>query len=120
MADFVADHVEGGRLRGGDELLVIEDAVIGGDVPYPVVHDDDVTDRLHLIDEGPQDPEEAAVRENDLVLSMIGDVDHLICEQADVERVQHPPGTRSGEVQLQVTGGVPCERGDPPVGRHAE
>jgi hypothetical protein len=51
---------------------------------------------------------------------VVGDVDDLVGEQPDVERVQHPSGARHGQVELEVAGAVPAERGNPAVGRHAE
>ena len=60
------------------------------------------------------------VDEDHLVLGVVDDVGELLGEQPDVERVQHPPGARRGEVQLEVAGGVPAERGHPAVGGDAE
>ena len=56
--------------------------------------------------------EQRAVDEDHLVVGVVDDVGELLGEQPDVERVQHAPRARGGEVQLEVAGGVPGERGD--------
>ena len=70
--------------------------------------------------QGHEQRQQRPVGEDDLVLGVVGDVGQLLGEQPDVQRVQHPPGARRGEVQLHVPGGVPRERADPAVGADAE
>ena len=67
-----------------------------------------------------QQAEQRAVDEDHLVVGVVDDVRQLLGEQPDVQRVQHTPGARRGEVQLEVAGGVPGERGHPAVGGDAE
>src|SRR3546814_515079 len=67
-----------------------------------------------------QQAEQRPVDEDHLVLGVVGDVGELLREQADVEGVQHPPGAGGGEVELEVAGRVPRERGDPTVLGDAE
>ncbi len=104
------------RRRGGEQLLVIEDAGIVGDVALPVVHHHEVLDRLERRHQWPEQSEERAVDEDDLVLGVVDDVGELLGEQADVQRVQDPSGAGCGEVQLEVARGVPTERRDAAVG----
>jgi hypothetical protein len=80
-----------------------------------VVDDDDVADGLQLVHQRPEQRQQRPVDEDDLVLGVVGDVDQLLGEQPDVQRVQHPPGARRGQVELQVAPGVPAERADPAV-----
>ena len=107
------------RVGGREQLLVVERAV-GQRVVGAVVDHDDVPDGAQLRPQGQEHRQQRAVDEHDVVLGVVGDVDQLLGEQPDVERVQHPAGARGGEVELQVRGGVPAERGDPPVGRDAQ
>ena len=113
--------VEVDRLGVGEQRLVVEDPRVVGDlVVAAVVHDHDVLDRRHRVDELPQQRQHRAVDEDDLVLGVVGDVGQLLGEEPDVERVQDPAGARRGEVELQVALGVPAERADPAVGADAE
>ena len=112
--------VEVDRLGVGQQRLVVEDPGVVGDLGVAaVVHDHDVLDRLHRVDQRPQQRQHGAVDEDDLVLGVVGDVGQLLGEQPHVERVQHPAGAGRGEVQLQVALAVPAERADPAVGADA-
>ena len=82
---------------------------------HAVVHHDHVLDRLEAVDQRPEDLQQRAVDEDDLVLGVVGDVDDVVREQADVERVQDAAAARRGEVELEVAGGVPGERADAAV-----
>ena len=122
---FVGDSVEGMRRRRRHQFLVVDDAGVVGDLRRPgsvtaIVHHDHMPDRLAVVDVGPQRREQAAVGEDDLVLGVIGDVDELVGEEPDVEGVQHSPGARRREVQLQVASAVPGEGGDATVGGDPE
>ena len=64
--------------------------------------------------------EQRAVDEDHLVVGVVDDVGELLGEQPDVQRVQHAPGARRGEVQLEVAGRVPRERRHAAVGGDAE
>ena len=108
------------RLGVGEQLLVVADPVVVRDVAVAVVHHDDVLHRLELVDQRPQQLQQRAVGEDDLVLRVVGDVGELLGEQADVERVEHAAGAGRGEVELQVARGVPRERADAAVLRHPE
>jgi hypothetical protein len=113
--------VEVDRVGVGEQGLVVEDARVVGDlVAAAVVHDDHVPDGRHRVDDRPEQREHRAVDEDDLVLGVVGDVGQLLGEEPHVQRVQHPAGAGCGEVQLQVAGGVPGERGHPAVGADAE
>jgi hypothetical protein len=106
------------RLGLGQESLVVVDLLASrrlGHLAPAVVHDHDVAHGLELVEEGPHQPGEGLVHEHDLVLGVVRHVDELLGEQPDVERVQDPAGARRGEVELQVAGGVPAERGHPAV-----
>jgi membrane protein DedA with SNARE-associated domain len=75
---------------------------------------------LEGVEQRPEQPEQGPVDEDDLVLGVVHDVGDLLGEQADVERVQHPAAARGGEVQLEVVGRVPGERGHAAVGADAQ
>ena len=84
-----------------------------------VVDHDHVPDRVQLRPQRQEHRQRRAVDEHDVVLGVVRDVDLLLGEQPDVERVQHAAGARGGEVELQVRRGVPHERPDASVGRDA-
>ena len=115
--------VELDGVGGGEQLLVIEQNVavqVGGDVTLAVVHHHEVLQALERRQQRSEEPEQRAVDEDHLVVGVIDDVGELLGEQPDVERVQDSTGTRRGEVQLEVTGGVPRERADATVGGDPE
>ena len=85
-----------------------------------VVDHDHVPDRAQLRPQRQEHRQRRAVDEHDVVLGVVRDVDLLLGEQPDVERVQHAAGARGGEVELQVRRGVPHERPDASVGRDAQ
>ena len=93
-----------------DDPLVIGD--LGGGA---VVDDDEPPDVRHLVGQRPQHPEQRPLDEDHLVVGVVDDVDELLGEEPDVERVQHPAGAGHGEVQLEVHRGVPAEGADPGV-----
>ena len=95
-------------------------AVGARDLALAVVHHDDVADGLELVDERPEQADQRPVDEDHLVLGVVDDVDELLGEQPDVQRVQHPAGARDGEVELEVAGRVPGEGGHPAVVADAE
>ena len=64
--------------------------------------------------------QQGVVDDDDLVLGVVGDVDQLLGEQPDVERVQHRAHRRDREVGLEVLGVVPHEGRDPLVAVDAE
>ena len=72
--------------------------------------------RSNVLQQRRQQRQQRAVDEDDLVVGVVDDVRQLLGKEADVQRVQHPPGARRGEVQLEVAGGVPGERRHPAVG----
>ena len=76
--------------------------------------------RSNVGSSGASSAEQRPIDEDHLVVGVVDDVGELLGEQPDVERVQHSAGARRGEVQLEVAGGVPRERGDTTVGRDAE
>ena len=109
------------RLGGGQQLLVVVHALAGGQLDVGAVVDHDVVpDGLELLHQRPEQRQQRAVDEDDLVLGVVGDVDQLLGEQPDVERVQDATGARRGQVQLEVAGRVPAERRHPAVGAHAQ
>ena len=61
-----------------------------------------------------------AVDEDHAVLRVVDDVDDLLGEQADVQRVQDGAVGRHREVQLEVALVVPGERGNPLALLHAQ
>ena len=69
--------------------------------------------------------EERAVDEDHLVIGVVHDVGQLLGEQTDVQGVEHSPGARRREVELEVTSRVPGEGrhptllGDPEVVEHS-
>jgi hypothetical protein len=69
---------------------------------------------------GAKQGEQRTVDEDHLVVGVVDDVGELLGEQADVEGVQDSPRARRGEVELEVAGGVPGERGHAPVGGDPE
>ena len=91
-----------------------------GDLALAVVHQHEVAHPLERRQQRGQQGEQRAVDEDHLVVGVVDDVRELLGEEPDVQRVQHPPGARGGEVQLEVAGRVPGERGHPPVGGDAE
>ena len=103
-----------------EQRLVADDAGVVGDVALAVVHHDDLFHRLERVDHRPEQAHQRPVDEHDLVLGVVGDVCQLVGEQADVEGMQHATRARNGEVELEVTGRVPCERRDACVGREPE
>ena len=56
------------------------------------------------------------VDDDDLVLGVVHDVGELLGEEPDVERVQHRPHGRDGQVRLEVLLVVPGEGAHPVVG----
>jgi hypothetical protein len=108
-------HVPFGGRRGSQQGLVVVQlggAGVGRLVACAVVHHHDVAHGREGRQERPQQLDQRAVDEDDLVLGVVDDVGELLGEQADVERVQHPAAAGRGEVELEVAGGVPGERRD--------
>ena len=93
---------------------------VGGDVALAVVHHHQVPDTFERRQQRREQAEQRTVDEDHLVVGVVDDVGELLGEQPDVQRVQHAPGARGGEVQLEVAGRVPGERRHAPVGRDAE
>ena len=77
-----------------------------------VAHNDVQFDALQLIGEVLQERHEIAIYEDDGVLGIVDDVRQLIGKQAQIQRVQHRAEAGYGEIQLQVTVGIPREGGD--------
>ena len=90
--------------------------VVGDLVVAAVVHHDDVLDGLEAVDQRPEELQQRAIDEDDLVLGMVGDVDDVVREQPDIQGVQDAPAARCREVELEVARGVPGERPDAAVG----
>ena len=67
-----------------------------------------------------QQRDEGVVDEDHPVLGVVDDVDQLLLEQADVERVQHRTHARHREVQLQMALAVPRERAHSLALRHSQ
>ncbi len=106
------------RRRGREQVLVVVQLGrpgLGRLVAATVVGHHHVADGLERLEQGPQQPGQGPVDEDDLVLGVVHDVGDLLGEEPDVECVQHPTRARCGEVELQVAGGVPTEGGDAPV-----
>ena len=115
--------VEVDGLGAGDQLLVVVDLLAGGwvgDLAGAVVHDHEMANRLEGVEQRPHQLGQRAVDEDHLVLRVVGHVRQLVREQTDVEGVEHPVGARCREVELEVPGCVPAERGDPAVGADPE
>ena len=93
---------------------------VGRDVALAVVHQHKVADSLERRQQRRQQTEQRTIDEDHLVVGVIDDVGELFGEQPDVQRVQHTSGARRGEVELEVAGRVPPERGHSPVGTDAE
>ena len=79
-----------------------------------------VAHRLHLRQVRGQQADERVVDDHDLVLGVVGDVDELLREQADVQRVQHRAHRGDRQVGLEVLGVVPLEGPDPLVAVDAQ
>ena len=111
----LVDPLELGRLGSSEQRLVVE-GVVARQVEVrrigsgPVVHHHEVLDPLERRQQRGQQAEQRTVDEDDLVVGVVDDVRQLLREQTDVQGVQHPAGARSGEVELEVPGGVPGER----------
>ena len=110
-------HVELDRRGRGQQLLVVVDLLarrrLVRHLARPVVHDDDVADRVELREQRPHELGQRPVDEDDLVLGVVGHVDELLGEQPDVQRVQHPVGAGRRST-ARVAGGVPGEGRHPP------
>jgi hypothetical protein len=91
------------------QLLVVDDARVVGDLACAVVHDHDPLDGLEAVHARPEELHQRAVDEDDLVLGVVDDVVELLGEEPDVERVQDAPAARRREVELEVARGVPGE-----------
>jgi hypothetical protein len=102
---------ERGGIRVGDQLLVVHDAVVLGQLAGAVVHHDDVLHGGEVLQVRSEQLHQRPVGEDHLVAGVVDDVAQLVGEQADVQRVQHTAGARRGEVELEVAGRVPRERG---------
>ena len=85
-----------------------------------VVHHHQMPNRLERGQQRAQQRHQRVVEKDHLVFGMVHDVGDLFREQAQVDGVQHPARARGGEVQLEMTGGVPGEGADPAVGRDAQ
>jgi hypothetical protein len=79
-----------------------------------------VPDGLERPGELPEGAEQRPVHEHHVVLGVVDHEGQLLGKEPDVERVQDPAGARHGPVEREVVGGVPGERADPGVGRHAQ
>ena len=89
----VDDELPGDRLHRREELGVVDDALVVGDLGVgAVVDDDERPDVRHLVGQRPQHPEQRPLDEDHLVVGVVDDVDELLGEEPDVERVQHPAG----------------------------
>lgn len=64
--------------------------------------------------------DERGIDDDHAVFGMVGHVDQLFREQADVEGVQDGAHRRYREIRLEVFGVVPHERRDTLVAVHAE
>ncbi len=69
---------------------------------------------------GAKQRKQRTVDENHLVVCMVHDVGELFREESQVQGVQDTARTGRGEIQLEVTCRVPCERGDPTGIRDAQ
>lgn len=101
-------------LRIGDQLLVAQGA--GERAGVAVAHDHVVAHRLQPRSHSFEKLDQRRVDEHDAVLGVVGHVDELILEQADVQRVQDGSHARRGQVDLEMVLGVPGEGGDPVAG----
>ena len=98
---------------GLDQVLVAEDVGQGGLGHVRTVgHDHDVLDRLQAGGDLFHQWHESQVDEQDLVLGMVGDVDHLLREEARVDRVDHRAGAGHRVIDLEMPVAVPGQRGD--------
>ena len=82
-----------------------------------VADDDDVAQRGQVRQHAGQQRDQRRVDDDHAVLGVVDDVDELLGEQPQVQRVQHRAHARHGEVGHQVLGVVPHERGDAFVAR---
>ena len=78
--------------------------------------DEHVLHGLQLRQVRREQADQRVVDDDDLVLGVVGDVDELLGEQPDVQRVQHGAHRGDREVGLEVLGVVPLE-GRRPAGR---
>ena len=112
--------VEGVRLAG-DQVVVQHDLLAGGAEGVEVrrggvgTGHQDVGDGLELRQLLGEQRDERVVDDDDAVLGVVGDVDELVGEEPDVERVEHRSHRRDREVGLEVLGVVPHEGRDPLV-----
>ena len=114
---LVAD-VEGDRRRRGQQLLVVVHLLAGrrlGHLAGAVVHHHDVAHGLELLEQRPHQLGQRLVDEDDLVLGVVGHVDDLLGEQADVER-RAAPGWCTAR-RSTARGGGPCSTRTCPPGR---
>ena len=106
------------RLLGGQQLLVAQHVRQRARIAV-AVHDE-VLDVLELVRQRREQRDQRVVDDDHLVARVVDDVDELLREQPDVQRVQHGAHVRHREVHLEVLLRVPHERRDAVLGLHAE
>ena len=75
--------------------------------------DDDVLDRRNLAADLVEDWQKGHVREEDLILRMVDDVDQLLGEQARVQGMADRANAHNAVPGFDMAGGVPGQGGDP-------
>tara|TARA_A100000164_G_scaffold330892_1_gene319686 strand:+ start:932 stop:1312 length:381 start_codon:yes stop_codon:yes gene_type:complete len=69
---------------------------------------------LKLINQGPQQSHERSIHKDNFIFGMIGYVDHLICEQSDVQSVKNSVCARNCKIKFKMSSGVPSKSSDSP------
>ena len=127
-AGGVAEHQRRAlrELRPGAVRFGVRDQILVGDGVGQTAaggvgsHDDVGFHRLQPGCDRRQQPGEVGIDEDHLVFPVVDDVDQLVGEQPDVERVADPAGVGGGPVELVVTLVVPGESADRLSGAHPQ
>ena len=85
-----------------------------------VAYDDDVAHRYQFRHKFVEQRQQRRIDNDDEILGVVGDVDHLVGGQPDVQRMEHGTHRWDGEIYLEVLLVVPHEGRDPLVCVHAE
>ena len=89
-------------------------------VAFAVVHDDQVLHSCKRWQQRSDQCEQRTINENHFVFGVIHDVGKLLGEQPNVQRVSNSTCARWRKVQLEVSCGIPCKRGNATILRNAQ
>ena len=79
-----------------------------------------VADLRQMREQPGEGPGEGVVDDDDRGPTMVGDIEDLLGEEPDVQRMEHGAHRRDGQIGGEVLGVVPHEGADPLVAGHAE